>query len=142
MSAAADRELALPILQHAADAVVFADREGVIRLWNAAATELFGFDAAEAIGASLDLIVPEHLRQPHWAGFRRAIESGATRLAGRATVTRAIHKSGRRLYVDMSFAIVRGGAGTVIGSVAIARDATARHEQHRQLREARTDGAP
>ena len=126
-----DKELADAILDQATDAVIFADREGVIRAWNRAAADLFGFSAGEALGGSLDLIVPDHLRQAHWAGFRRAIESGTTRLAGRATITRALHKSGARLYVEMSFAVVRGPAGQVAGSVAIARDATARHEEQK-----------
>jgi len=125
----ADHALARSIIQQAADALIFADVNGTIRIWNAAATALFGFSANEAIGRSLDLIVPERLRAAHWAGFRRAMQSGRTNLGGRATLTRAWHKSGTRLYVDMSFAVVRGPAGEVAGSVAMARDATARHQQ-------------
>lgn len=113
------------ILEQAADAVIYADREGTIRVWNAAASALFGFAREEALGASLDLVIPEHLRKAHWAGFDRAIASGATRLGGHATLTRALHKDGRRLYVEMSFAVVRTGT-EVAGAVAIARDATAR----------------
>ena len=122
------------ILDQAADAVIFADRDGIIRLWNTAAATLFGFAAAEALEQRLDLIVPEHLRKAHWAGFRHAIESDATRLGGRAIITRALHKSGVRLYVEMSFSLVRGSAGQVAGSVAIARDATARYEEQRAAR--------
>lgn len=128
-------ELARAILDQVTDAVIFADREGVIRFWNRAAAALFGFTAEEVLGASLDLIVPEHLRRAHWAGFRRAIESGTTRLGGRATITRALHQSGKRLYVDMSFAVVRGPDGSVAGSVAIARDATARYEEEKARRQ-------
>lgn len=134
MAVEPDKGLTAAILDQAADAVIFADREGVIRAWNRAAAALFGFAASEALGRSLDLIVPEHLRTAHWAGFRRAIESGTTRLAGRATITRALHKNGTRLYVDMSFALVRGPAGDVAGSVAIARDATARYEERKVAR--------
>ncbi|GIX26618.1 PAS domain S-box protein [Pelomicrobium sp. G1] len=130
-----DPKLAHSILEQAADAVIFADGDGVIRFWNRAAVALFGFGAEEALGASLDLIVPEHLRRAHWVGFRRAIESGTTRLGGRATITRALHKSGKRLYVDMSFAVVRGPDGSVVGSVAIARDATARYEEEKARRQ-------
>ncbi|MGE5090462.1 MAG: PAS domain S-box protein, partial [Candidatus Levyibacteriota bacterium] len=86
--------LAAAILDQAADAVIFADVEGVIRVWNAAAARIFGFAAAEAIGRSLDLIIPEHLRQAHWIGFRRAMQSGATRLGGQPTMTRGLHQSG------------------------------------------------
>jgi PAS domain S-box-containing protein len=134
MSIEDDSGLARAIVESAADAIIFADAQGVIRVWNAAATRLFGFAAAEAIGQSLDLIIPDHLRQSHWAGFHRAVASGATRLAGRATITRAVHGTGKRLYVEMSFAVVRGAADVVVGSVAIARDATARYEEQRARR--------
>jgi PAS domain S-box-containing protein len=85
---------------------------------------MFGFSAAEAIGQSLDIIIPERLREAHWRGFHAAIASGRTRLNGRPTVTRALHKSGATLYVEMSFAMVCATSGEVIGSVAVARDAT------------------
>ena len=131
METAVEHELARAIIEQSADAVIFADTAGVTRVWNAAATAIFGFTADETVGHSLDVIIPERLRPAHWSGFRRAIETGITRLDGRATITRAIHKSGKRLYVEMSFAVVRGTDGTVVGSVAIARDATARYEAER-----------
>ena len=134
------RALAPEILDQAADAVIFAEVEGAIRVWNAAAARIFGFAAEEAIGSSLDLIIPEHLRQAHWTGFRRAMQSGATRLGGRPTMTRGLHKSGKRLYVEMSFAVVRAPSGAIAGSVAVARDATARYEEERARR--RHAGAP
>ena len=127
-----DQELAQAILAQAADAVIFADAEGVIRIWNAAAARIFGFTAEEALGKSLDLIIPDHLRQAHWTGFRLAMQTGTTRLGGRPTLTRGLHKSGRRLYVEMSFAVVRAPSGLVAGSVAVARDATERHERERR----------
>lgn len=147
MMTAADQNQAFSsaILDQAADAVIFADVDGVIRVWNVAAARVFGFSAEEAIGRSLDLIIPEHLRQAHWTGFRRAMQSGATRLGGRPAMTRALHESGRRLYVEMSFAVVRAPSGTVVGSVAVARDATARYEaerarhQHPEARPAHED---
>jgi len=126
-----DPRLAEWILAQASDALVYSDQEGTIARWNAAAEALFGFAAAEAIGQSLDLIIPEHLRAPHWIGFRKAVASGTTRMAGRPALTRAAHKSGAKLYVEMTFALVKDAAGTVVGSVAIARDASARVEQQR-----------
>lgn len=119
------------IVASLADAVIFADAQGVIRVWNAAAQAVFGFSAGEALGKHLDLIIPERLRAAHWAGFDRALQSGTTRLAGRATLTRGLHKDGRRLYVDMSFAIVRAATGEVLGAVAVARDVTEREEAKR-----------
>jgi PAS domain S-box-containing protein len=129
-----DRELLQAIVDQTADAVVFADVQGVIRIWNPAAERLFGFSAVEAVGASLDLIIPERLRPQHWAGFDRAIASGTTRLEGKPTVTRGLHKSGQRLYVEMTFAVVRSPSGTVAGSISIARDVTARYEAERARR--------
>ncbi len=136
-----DQALTAAILDQAADAVIFADVEGVIRVWNAEAARIFGFAAEEAIGRSLDLIIPEHLRQAHWSGFHRAMRSGATRLGGRPTMTRGLHGSGRRLYVEMSFAVVRAPSGVIAGSVAVARDATARYEEERARRQ-RSEAAP
>ena len=112
------------ILAHTVDAVIYADAEGVIRLWNDAAQKVFGFGRDEAVGASLDLIIPERLRDAHWRGYRAAVSTGTTRLGGRATLTKGLHKSGRSLYVEMSFSVVKDTAGEVIGSVAIARDVT------------------
>ena len=130
-----ERERATLIIEQAADALIFADVQGVIRVWNAAAAAVFGFEAEEALGQNLDLIIPENLRGAHWAGFHQAVESGVTRLGGRAALTRALHKSGKRLYVDLSFAVVRDASGTLIGSVAMARDATVRHEEEKARRQ-------
>lgn len=114
------------ITQDVGDALIFIDAHGVIRVWNAMAAALFGFSAEEALGQSVDLIIPERLREAHWRGFNHAIMTGHT--ANREVrTTRGVHKSGRKLYVDMSFAIVTDGQGAALGSVAMARDATARY---------------
>ncbi len=119
------------ILEQMADALIYADRNGVIQRWNRAAESIFGFGADEAIGQSLDIIIPEHLRAAHWRGFDAAISSGATRLHGRPTVTRGLHKSGSKLYVEMSFALVADATTGVLGSVAVARDVTERISRER-----------
>lgn len=119
------------ILEQTAEAVIYANREGVIERWNAAAVAMFGFAAAEALGQGLDLMVPEHLRKAHWRGFDAAMASGKTRLGGRPTLTRGLHKSGRKLYVEMSFAMVVDDAGAALGSVAVARDVTERVEREK-----------
>ena len=124
--------LAESILEHIADAVIYADATGTIRRWNASAAELFGYGSEEALGRSLDLIIPEHLRPAHWHGFEAAVTSGALKLSGRPTLTRAVHKSGRRLYVEMTFALVTAQPrGPARGAVAVARDVTERIEQQR-----------
>ena len=119
------------ILDDVADALIYSDRAGTIMRWNRAATALFGFSPADALGQNLDLIIPEHLRPAHWKGFEAAIASGSMKLAGKPTLTRALHKSGRRLYIEMTFALVRDAAGSVLGSVAMARDVTERVERER-----------
>jgi PAS domain S-box-containing protein len=114
------------ILDDVADALIYADRSGTIRRWNRASTTLFGFTAEDALGQSLDLIIPEHLREAHWRGFDAALASGIMKLAGRPTLTRATHKDGRKLYIEMTFALVKDAGGAVLGSVAMARDVTER----------------
>ncbi|MCC7041911.1 MAG: PAS domain S-box protein [Burkholderiales bacterium] len=110
------------------DAVIYADREGTIRVWNDGAAAVFGFSAAEALGQNLDLIIPERLRAAHWAGFDRAMETGKTKGGAEVRVTRGLHKDGRRLYVEMSFGVaVDAKTGKAIGSVAMARDGTERY---------------
>ena len=125
-------ELADLILEQVADAVICTDPSGAISRWNRASTALFGYSAEEAMGQSVELIIPEHLRAAHWSGFDAAMTRGTLKLEGRPTLTRALHKSGRRLYVEMTFAIVKDNAETeVLGSVAMARDVTLRVERER-----------
>ena len=125
-------QLAERIIDQVADAVIYASRSGVITRWNRASAALFGFSAEDALGQSLDLIIPEHLRAAHWRGFEAALATGTMKLEGRPTLTRALHKSGRKIYVEMTFAIVKGEAeGEVLGSVAMARDVTERVERER-----------
>ncbi|MET4799751.1 PAS domain S-box-containing protein [Bradyrhizobium sp. LB11.1] len=119
------------ILDQLADAVIYANRSGEITRWNRASAAMFGFSSEEALGRSLDLIIPEHLRAPHWRGFDAAMSTGAMKLQGRPTLTRALHKSGRKLYVEMTFALVKGDDDDVLGSVAMARDVTERVERER-----------
>ena len=124
-------KLAERILDHVADAVISTDNSGAIIRWNHASAALFGYSAGEVLGQSVELIIPEHLRTAHWKGFDAAMAKGATKLQGRPTLTRALHKSGRRLYVEMTFAIVKDDTDEVLGAVAMARDVTERVEQER-----------
>lgn len=130
--------LAESILLQMAEAVIYSNRQGIIEIWNPAAEAMFGHSAAEAIGQSLDLIIPERLRAAHWRGFEAAMQNGRTRLNGRPTTTRALHRNGETRYMDMSFALVCDGHGQAIGSVALARDAT---ERVLQAKASRRDSA-
>ena len=118
-------KLAECIFDQAADTMIFADRSGTIRRWNRASAALFGLTAEEALGQNLDLIVPGHLRAAHWRGFDDAMANGVLKLQGRPTLTRALHKSGRKLYIEMTFALVAVD-GVAQGAVAVARDVTER----------------
>jgi PAS domain S-box-containing protein len=122
------------ILAQAPVSIILADREGTIRLWNRASEALFGFAASEVIGKSLDVIIPEHLRKSHWEGYDRSLASGATKYSGRVMTTRAVHKDGRRLYVDFSFGMLKDAAGNVLGAMAAGRDATERYLAEREMR--------
>lgn len=122
------------IVEQMAEAVVYADRNGVIERWNRGAVATFGYTASEALGQNLDLMIPEHLRAAHWRGFEAAMATGTMRLQGRPTLTRGLHKSGTKLYVEMSFSLVCDDAGKVLGSVAVARDVTERIEREKPAR--------
>lgn len=107
------------------DAVIFADREGIIRSWNAGAEAVLGYTAAEAIGQSLDLIIPGHLRAAHWRGYHAAIAAGRTRHGGKPMLTRATHKDGSKVYLEVAFDIASGTQGA-LGAIATARPASNR----------------
>ena len=114
------------IIEQAPDAMIYADRSGTIRIWNRGAEAIFGYAAEEVLGKNLDVIIPERFRRAHWDGFNKAIETGQTRHAGQAMTTRSMHKNGNKLYVDMSFSLVKDRAGIAMGSLAIGRDCTER----------------
>lgn len=112
---------AAALLEQLPDAVIASDREGVIRYWNAAAVTLFGFAADEAIGQSLDIIIPEHLRAPHWKGYHAALAAGKTKYSGKPLTTRALSRDGGKLYVAMLFGVLHDPDGSAWGAVAVAR---------------------
>lgn len=126
--------IAAGIVRAIPEAIIFADLKGLVRYWNRGAEEIFGFTAQEAIGQSLDMIIPERMRQPHWDGYYKAIELGDTYSGRGSRITRSLHKEDKQLYVDMSFAIVKDNAGQVIGSLAVARDATERFTAEKEMR--------
>jgi PAS domain S-box-containing protein len=106
------------------DAVVVAHASGAITVWNPAAERLFGFTQAEALGNSLDLIIPERLRARHWAGYQRTMTTGETRYAHDVLRVPAVHKDGRALSIAFTVGLLNGPQGTVTGIVAAIRDET------------------
>ncbi len=123
------------ILDASADAILATDREGVIRFWNPGAARIFGFTQEEAVGASLDLIIPERLRKRHWDGWEQVIASGETRYgAGDLLAVPALTRDGRQISVEFTIILLRGSDQEIIGMGAILRDVTARFEETRRLR--------
>lgn len=122
------------LVEALADAVIFADLSGAIRLWNPAAERLFGFTEAEALGSSLDLIVPERFRERHWAGYNKTMATGQTRYAHDVLRVPAVHKDGRPLSIAFTVGLLYGPKGNVTGILAVIRDETARFAEDRDLR--------
>jgi len=127
-------ELGRLLIDQAPDAVIYADRVGIIREWNPAAVTMFGFTAEEAVGQSLDIIVPERFREAHWRGYGNALSEGRTKYSGQALPTRSARKDGSTIYVELTFAIVHDGNSGVIGALAHARDISERWEREREQR--------
>lgn len=121
-----DATLAKSIVDQATDAIIFADRDGLVRIWNAGAERIFGHKAEDVIGGTLDIIIPERMVDAHNRGFNHAISTGEMKYVNKVLTTRSMHKDGSRIYVDMSFDMVRDASGTILGAVAVARDVTER----------------
>jgi PAS domain S-box-containing protein len=116
------------------DAVVVADASGTINLWNPAAARLFGFTRAEALGNSLDLVIPERLQERHWTGYRKTMASGETRYGHEVLRVPAVQKDGRALSIAFTVGLLHGPQGETTGIVAVIRDETARFAEERSLR--------
>ena len=123
------------IVRENSDAIMFADHDGLIRLWNKGAEVMFGYSATEAAGKSLDLIIPENLRGRHWEGYHKVMASGETRYGTELLSAPGIRKDGTRLSLEFSMVIVRGVDGAVLGTGAIIRDITARFQKDKALKE-------
>jgi PAS domain S-box-containing protein len=122
------------IVEGMPEAVVYADREGVIRLWNHGAETIFGFSAQEALGRTLDLIIPERWRARHAAGYREVMKTGVTRYGRDLLAVPATRKDGARISIEFSIMLPRDPEGRVQGAVAIVREVTARWQQEQALR--------
>jgi PAS domain S-box-containing protein len=129
-----DDKLALAILDQSPDAVIFATPDGNISYWNEAAARVFGHSVESALGQNLDIIIPEQYREAHWNGFEKAIETGETNYKGQALATRSMRPDGEKIYVELSFAVVKDASGKVAGALAFGRDITERFTSDRELR--------
>src|SRR5207245_7450429 len=107
-------------------AIIFSDRDGIIRFWNSGAEAMFGYRAEEAVGQSLDLIVPERQRGRHWEGYRRVMATGVTKYGRDLLAVPAMLKDGRRISLEFSIALLNAATGELLGEAAILQDVTAR----------------
>ena len=123
------------LVQEAGDAIIVADVQGRIVLWNPAAERLFGFTAAEAVGHSLDLLIPERFRERHWTGYRTVMATGQTRYGTQVLRVPALHKEGQRLSIAFTVAVLHSPEGSLTGIAAIVRDDTARWQEEQALRQ-------
>jgi len=122
------------LIEAAGDAIIVADSEGRIGLWNPAAERIFGFTAAEALGSSLDLIIPERFRARHWAGYQTVMQTGQTRYGTEILRVPALYKDGQRLSIAFTVALLHAPDGRLSGIAAIVRDETARWQEEQTLR--------
>ena len=123
------------LLEAMPDAVVYSDAAGCIGFWNKGAERIFGFDTAEAIGQSLDIIVPESLRARHWGGYAKTMRTGTTRYgSGDLLSVPAVRKDGSRLSVEFTIVPFYDQTGGMIGIAAIMRDVTKTFEAMKALR--------
>lgn len=128
------------LITTASDANIATDRTGVINFWNPGANRIFGFRADEAIGRSLDLIIPHNLRARHWAGFDRVMETGVSRYDhGELLSVPALTKSGQRIPVEFTIVLLKDTLGHPVGTVTILRDVTRQFEEMRKLKRQRAE---
>ena len=121
------------IVEQTQEAIIFADCEGLIRLWNTGAETIFGYRAEEVIGQSLDLIIPERLRSRHWEGYRRVMSTGVTQYDRQLLAVPAIRKDGERISLEFTVVLLRAATGNILGVAAILRDVTVRWQQEKAL---------
>ena len=123
------------LLDNAPDAILVADKEGMIRFWNRGAEALFGHTAAAAVGQSLDLIIPENLRGRHWEGYERVMATGETKYKTGLLAAPGQRKDGSRISLEFSMVLLRDDAGSMQGVASIMRDVTAHWQKEKELKE-------
>ena len=134
--------LAKAILSTNCDAIIAADKEGIIRFWNPGAERIFGYARHDAIGQSLDIIIPEQLRKRHWDGYHHVIKSGESRYGhGDVLAVPGIKKDGAGVSIEFTIVLLRDGAGELTGLAAIMRDVTKRFQETRALKQKLAEAA-
>jgi PAS domain S-box-containing protein len=124
------------IVEGTQEAIIYADREGRVRLWNGGAEATFGHSAGEIVGQTLDPIIPERLRARHWEGYRQVMKTGVTRYGRELLAVPALRKDGTRISIEFSVVLIRTEAGEIAGIAALVRDVSARWQREKAAREA------
>jgi PAS domain S-box-containing protein len=128
-------DLSRRVLDGSPDAILVCDPKGTVRYWNGSAERVFGFSRAEAVGVSMDFIIPERLRGRHWTGWDGTMRTGVTRYGeGQLLAVPALHKDGRQLSIEFSIQILKDAAGQIEWIVAVVRDVTERYAREKALR--------
>jgi len=122
------------LVEESRDAIIFADKNGLIRLWNVGAEAMFGYRATEMEGQSLDRIIPEALRARHNEGFRRVMAAGESRYAADLLAVPGLRKDGARISLEFTITLIKDNQGEVLGAAAIIRDVTARWQRDQELK--------
>jgi len=122
------------IVENAPDAILFADREGIIRLWNTGAERIFGVPRERALGQTLDLIIPEKLRPRHWEGYRRVMDGAQSRYGTQLLKVPALRGDGSQFSSEFSIVPIKDENGSLAGIAAILRDVSTQWQRERELK--------
>ena len=122
------------IVEGSPEAIILGDTKGIIRLWNAGAVAIFGFTTAEAVGQSMDLIIPERLRGRHWEGYHKVMATGTSRYGrGELLAVPALTKDGRTISIEFTIQMLKGPAGETLGPLATIREVTKRFQREKEM---------
>jgi PAS domain S-box-containing protein len=116
------------------DGVMASDSKGLITLWNPACVRMFGFTEAEALGQSLDLIIPQRQQKPHWDGYHKTMATGITKYGNDVLRVPAVHKDGHTLSIAFTVSMLHTAEGAVSAIVAVIRDESVKFAEERILR--------
>lgn len=122
------------LVEAVGDALVASDASGAITLWNPAAQRMFGFTETEALGQSLDIIIPQRQQQRHWDAYQKTMATGQTKYGNDVLRVPAVRKDGRGLSIAFTVALLHTLDKKVAAIVAVIRDETARFTEDRNLR--------
>jgi PAS domain S-box-containing protein len=121
------------------DAVMACDAKGAVILWNPGCERMFGHTEAEALGQSMDMIIPQRQQQRHWDGYHKTMETGVTRYGNDVLRVPAVHKDGHILSIAFTVAMLHGPDGKVSSIVAVIRDESAKFAEERALKKRLTE---